>query len=123
MYLTKKIEYDIIDLSNEREVTIMENVENMYLDKLKDWFGVKEFGDSFSVSKFHSADIGVDYHERYFLVTEDDSDSKDFIHIYIIRMFGFDDNISLSVDYDKRMKSDEVLENLVDIIKIATKAF
>lgn len=97
----------------------MENIENIYLDKLKDWFGVIEFGDSFSVSKFHSTDIGVNYHERYFLVTEDDSYNKDFIHIYMIRMFGFDDNINLSVDYDKCMKSNEVLENLVDIIKIA----
>lgn len=93
-------------------------VENMYLDKLKDWFDVIEFGDNFSVNKFHSLDIG-DYHERYFLVTEDDSYSKDFIHIYMIRMFGLNDEISLSVDYDKHMKSNEVLENLLDIIKIA----
>ena len=99
----------------------MNNIEKIYLDKLKDWFDVEEFGDNFSVSKFHSDDIGANYHERYFLVTEDDSYSKDFVHIYMIRMFGIDDKINLSVDYDKHMKSNEVLENLLDIIKIAHK--
>lgn len=103
----------------------MKNIENIYLDKLKDWFGVKEFGDIFSVSKLHSLDMRDNYHERYFLVTKDDDFSHDkdfdFVNIYMIRMFGFNDNITLSVDYDKRMKSNEVLENLSDIVKAIIK--
>lgn len=97
----------------------MENIENMYLDKLKDWFDVIEFGDNFSVNTFHSVDIDANYHERYFLITENDEISKDFVNIYIIRMFGVNDNINLSLDYNKRIKLDELLYNLLDIIEVA----
>ena len=97
--------------------------EQKFYDKLADWLAVDSLdNDNITVSNIHSFNED-NYHQRIFFVTEKHHyiHNDDMIDVYIIRMFGFDDNINLSVnlsvDYQETMTYTELLKNMGDIFK------
>lgn len=92
--------------------------EQRFYDKLRDWLGTSLANDNVTVSKVHSFDED-DYYQRIFFVTEKyhHIHGDDMIDVYVIRMFGFNDDIHLSVDYEDTMTYTELLKNIGDIFK------
>lgn len=92
--------------------------EQKFYDKLTDWLGTDLDNDNITVSNMHSFNED-DYYQRIFFVTEKHHyiHGDDMIDVYVIRMFGFNDNISLSVDYEETMTYTELLKNMGDIFK------
>lgn len=92
--------------------------EQRFYDKLTDWLGTDLDNDNITVSNVHSFNED-DYYQRIFFVTEKHHyiHGDDMIDVYVIRMFGFNDNINLSVDYEETMTYTELLKNMGDIFK------
>ena len=93
--------------------------EQRFYDKLADWLAVDSLdNDNLTVSRMYSFNED-NYHQRIFFVTEKHHyiHNDDMIDVYIIRMFGFDDNISLSVDYEETLTYDALLKNMGDIFQ------
>jgi hypothetical protein len=92
--------------------------EQKFYDKLSDWLGTDLDNDNITVSNVHSFNED-DYYQRIFFVTEKHHyiHGDDMIDVYVIRMFGFNDNINLSVDYEETMTYTELLKNVGDIFK------
>ena len=92
--------------------------EQKFYDKLADWLAIDNLdNDNITVSNVHSFNEDG-YYQRIFFVTEkhhlyDD----DIIDVYVVRMFGFNDNINLCVDYEETMTYTELLKNMGDIFK------
>lgn len=94
--------------------------EQKFYDKLTDWLAVDNLdNDNITVSNVYSFNEDG-YYQRIFIVTEKHHcipyDNK--IDVYVIRMFGFNDNVNLSVDYEETMTYTELLKNMGDIFKI-----
>ena len=95
--------------------------EQKFYDKLADWLAIDSLdNDNITVSNVHSFNEDG-YYQRIFFVTEKHHyiHSDDMIDVYVIRMFGFNDNdnIHLSVDYEETMTYTELLKNMGDIFK------
>lgn len=94
--------------------------EQKFYDELTNWLGVDNLdNDNITVSNVHSFNED-DYYQRIFIVTEKYhcKPYDNTIDVYVIRMFGFNDNINLSVDYEETMTYTELLKNIDDIFKI-----
>ena len=93
--------------------------EQKFYDKLADWLAVDTLdNDNITVSNVYSFNEDG-YYKRIFLVTEKHHyiPYDNTIDVYVIRMFGFNDNINLSVDYEEIMTYTEFLKNVGDIFK------
>lgn len=95
--------------------------EQKFYDKLADWLAIDSLdNDNITVSNVHSFNEDG-YYQRIFFVTEKHHyiHSDNMIDVYVIRMFGFNnnDNIHLSVDYEETMTYTELLKNIGDIFK------
>jgi hypothetical protein len=92
--------------------------EQRFYDKLADWLGTNLDNANITVSNVHYFNED-DYCQRIFFVTEKHHyiHGDDMIDVYVIRMFGFNDNINLSVDYEETMTYTELLKNIGDIFK------
>ena len=93
--------------------------EQKFYDKLADWLAVDSLdNDNITVSNVHSFNED-NYYQRIFFVTETHHYIRgdDMMDVYVIRMFGFNDNINLSVDYEETMTYTELLKNVGDIFK------
>ena len=76
------------------------NIDAKALDMCLDWFGKNEAERGFSkdiVKLISKEDIG-EYHRRVYLVAY--TDRNDSNGVYIIRIFGEGDSLSLSQDYE-----------------------
>ena len=88
-------------------------------EKILHWLGLEELNDNVTIENLWSNDI-ENYHEGVYLVTEKYSSntSEPLVDIYLLRLFGFGNNISLSQDYCKALSLDEILIELPKIIKL-----
>lgn len=86
-------------------------------EKIIEWLGLDELNDYVKIDSIWSNDI-ENYHESIYLVTEQ-YPNKSWVDVYILRLFGFDNNINLSQDYCQTMLSfDELLVKLPKLIKL-----
>ena len=89
---------------------------NAMLDKVLNWLGITELTDNITIESLWYNSIDS-YHERVYLVTEKHA-SEPLVDVYLLRLFGFGNNISLSQDYSKCLSFDEMIVELPKIIRL-----
>lgn len=84
--------------------------------KILDWLGLEKLNDYIKIDNLWSNDID-NYHESIYLVTERYPNEL-FVDVYVLRLFGFDNNINLSQDYNKTLTFTSLVIELPKLIKM-----